>query len=236
MQARRDSGFTLIEILLVILLIGVLASMVVYNFQGESRSQRLQKETDKLQARIQLAAELAMLKNQELGIYLAEDSYRFMLFSDNKWLTIREPKALAEHQLPEGVRLTAELEGLEWASQNLLSDTEWREEDDRLSDGTSFDEMQAEKELKAAQEAAAKAAEQQGKDGPKKPLKRQTGIETLPVKPADPSLPTLFLLSSGEISPAEIILTEQSERPYLQQQLTAEFSIPLKKGEVQDAR
>ena len=50
MQARRDSGFTLIEILLVILLIGVLASMVVYNFQGESRSQRLQKETDKLQA------------------------------------------------------------------------------------------------------------------------------------------------------------------------------------------
>ena len=103
MQQRRAGGFTLIEVLLVILLIGVLASMVVYNFQGESRSQRLSKETDKLQARIQLASELAMLKNLELGLFLDEHSYRFMLFADNKWLPIREPKALAEHQLAEGV-------------------------------------------------------------------------------------------------------------------------------------
>jgi len=236
MQQRRAGGFTLIEVLLVILLIGVLASMVVYNFQGESRSQRLGKETDKLQARIQLASELAMLKNLELGLFLDEHSYRFMLFADNKWLPIREPKALAEHQLPEGVHLKAELEGLEWGAQNLLSDTDWQPDDDSLSEGNSFDELRQQQEQQAADEAAAKAAEQQQKDGPKKPSKKQTGIVTVAAKPSDPKFPMLFLLSSGEISPARLTLTEQSDRPYLTQELKAEFSVPLEKTEVAHAR
>lgn len=236
MQPRRTGGFTLIEILLVILLIGVLASMVVYNFQGESRSQRLAKETDKLQARIQLAAELAMLKNLELGLQLDEKSYRFMLFTDNKWLTIREPKALAAYQLPAGIHLNAQLEGLAWGEQNLLSSTDWQPEEDGLSEGNSFDELRQQQEQQAADDAAAKAAEQQNKDGPKKPLKKQTGIVTVAAKPADPKFPTLFLLSSGEISPAQLTLTEQSDRPYLAQELISEFSIPLKKTEVAHVR
>ena len=56
-------GFTLVEVLLVILLIGMLAVSVVVSFSGDSRDQRLSKETEQLQQLIQLASETAMLKH-----------------------------------------------------------------------------------------------------------------------------------------------------------------------------
>jgi general secretion pathway protein H len=236
MQKYRAVGFTLIEVLLVILLIGLLAATVVYSFSGESRQQLLGKETEKLQARIQLAAELAMLKNVELGLFIDEKGYRFMLFEQDKWHSIREPKALAPYEFKAGLSAKIELEGLEWAEQNLLSRADFEPEDDGLSEANSFDELAVEKELAEQQKQQAEA-DKAGADGKvRKPVKRQTGIQTSPAHKKDPRYPTVFILSSGEISPFLLELTEDSERPALSQTLKAIFSIPLERGQIEQAR
>ena len=49
-------------------------------------------------------------------------------------------------------------------------------------------------------------------------------------------LPLVFVLSSGEVTPFLLTLSEVSERPALAGTLKAEFSIPLKRGEVGDER
>jgi len=68
MKKVVSTGFTLIELMIVIVIIGVLATMVVLNFSGESRQTLLNKETERLQQRIQLASELAMLKQLGTGV------------------------------------------------------------------------------------------------------------------------------------------------------------------------
>lgn len=236
MIPRRAGGFTLIEVLLVILLIGLLAATVVYSFSGESRQQRLEKETEKLQARIQLAAELAMLKNVELGLYIDDKGYRFMLFERDKWRSIREPKALAPYEFKPGFSAKIELEGLEWAEQNLLSRAEFEPEDDGLSEANSFDELAVEKQLAEEQKQQAEADKERADGKVKKPVKRQTGILTTPPQKKDPRYPTVFILSSGEISPFLLELKEDSERPVLTQNLKAVFSIPLERGQLEQAR
>lgn len=236
MSKRRATGFTLIEVLLVILLIGLLAATVVYSFSGESRQQRLEKETEKLQARVQLAAELAMLKNVELGLYIDDKGYRFMLFEQEKWRSIREPKALAPYEFKPGFSAKIELEGLEWAEQNLLSRAEFEPEDDGLSEANSFDELAVEKQLAEEQKQQAEADKERADGKVKKPVKRQTGILTTPPQKKDPRYPTVFILSSGEISPFLLELKEDSERPVLTQSLKAVFSIPLERGQLEQAR
>lgn len=215
-------GFTLVEVLLVILLIGMLAVSVVVSFSGDSRDQRLAKETEQLQQLIQLASETAMLKQQELGLFINAEGYRFMLFKDEKWHSIRQPKALRPRQFPAGFAVELELEGLEWSEGNLLSQVEWQdEEEDTLFEENSFDEL-AQKKQQEKEQQAAKAGQ---------PVST-TGFETAPRQKKDPRLPQVFILSSGEITPFLLSISEQSDRPVWRQELKAVFSIPLERSEV----
>jgi general secretion pathway protein H len=236
MKKVVSTGFTLIELMIVIVIIGVLATAVALNFTGESRQSLLNKETERLQQRIQLASELAMMKQLELGLFIDEEGYRFMLFEQDKWQIVLQPATLAEHKFAKGMGFELELEGLEWAEKNLLSKVEWQEEDDQLFEENSFDQLEADKAL-AEQEDKAKSQEDARKQGKTvKPAKRATGFITQPRKKTDPQLPMMFILSSGEITPFLLTLREDSDLPVLVQELKAEFSIPLERGEVKNGR
>ena len=221
---RLSRGFTLIEVLLVILLIGLLASAVVINFSGESRDKQLSTQTGQLQQLIHIASETAMLKQQELGLFVDDEGYRFMLFQDDKWHSIREPKSLQPRQFPPGYKIQLELEGLEWSEGNLLSQLEWQEEDETLFEENSFDQREAEKQKQAAEE-----------DNTTAPQLR-TGFEIAPRQKDDPKLPQIYLLSSGEVTPFLLTVRDETETPVWSQQLKAVFSIPLERTEVSRER
>ncbi|RVU39886.1 type II secretion system protein GspH [Rheinheimera riviphila] len=221
---RLNAGFTLIEVLLVILLIGLLASAVVINFSGESRDKQLVTQTGQLQQLIHIASETAMLKQQELGLFVDNEGYRFMLFQDDKWHSISEPKSLRPRQFPPGYKIELELEGLEWSEGNLLSQLEWQEEEETLFEENSFDQREAEK-LKQATEEGNTAAP-----------KLRTGFEIAPRQKDDPKLPQVYLLSSGEVTPFLLTVRDDTESPVWSQQLKAVFSIPLERTEVSRER
>ena len=132
----RQAGFTLLEVMLVLLLIGLLATTVVLNFSGDSPEQRLQKETERFQQVFQFVAETAMLKQQECGLVLQEGSYSFVYFDGEKWLQADQPKAAELYELAEDIRLQLELEGLPGAELSLLSQLNWQD-DDEFTDNAS---------------------------------------------------------------------------------------------------
>lgn len=48
----------------------------------------------------------------------------------------------------------------------------------------------------------------------------------------DAVLPHIFILSSGEITPFELVLQDESQRPFWYVQIRGEFSIPIQRSEV----
>ncbi|WP_423188104.1 type II secretion system minor pseudopilin GspH [Alishewanella sp. d11] len=125
----KRSGFTLLEILLVIVLIGILASVVVLNFDGDTAEEQVDKEAVRFQQVFQFIAETAQLRQQEWGLVVAENGYAFVYFADGSWQWVQQPEVAKQHRLPEGLQLQLEIEGLPGAEQNLLSQLEWQQEE-----------------------------------------------------------------------------------------------------------
>ncbi|MFT7339245.1 MAG: general secretion pathway protein H [Marinobacter maritimus] len=81
-SGNNSNGFTLIEILVVLVLVGLLAALAVFTMGGNSQQRELQNEVRELYLLMQTASDQAVLNNLELGLLLEENGYRFVAFQD----------------------------------------------------------------------------------------------------------------------------------------------------------
>lgn len=95
-------GFTLIEILLVIIVIGVVMGTVVLSLNPADASRRLQVEREQLQGELQLARSIAESDHADLGLRLAPESLTYYRFSprDRQWRAITSEAALKPRKVP----------------------------------------------------------------------------------------------------------------------------------------
>ena len=106
------AGFTLIEILVVVLIIGVISAGVLLSVSLAGRDSDLEKESDRLLALFTYAREQAELQTREYGILFQDDGYEFLAYDTRRaaWRSVFEDEALAPRKLPDGLgfRLTVE--------------------------------------------------------------------------------------------------------------------------------
>ena len=105
-------GFTLIEILVVIVLIGIITSMAVINIGGQDDTE--EREARRLAAVLETASREAVIEARELGLILHDDGYRFTRLEQGEWRSeaFAQDRALRRHPFPDGVRLDVSTEGL----------------------------------------------------------------------------------------------------------------------------
>lgn len=131
----RRAGFTLLEVMLVLLLIGILASAVVFTFSSDSTEQRLEREATRFSQVFQFIADTALLRQQEWGLVVSQQQYAFVYYGQDGWQWAPEVAAAKAYQLPEQLSLLLELEGLPGAEFNLLGQVSWQQEaEDEASD------------------------------------------------------------------------------------------------------
>ena len=115
-SALRASGFTLLEVMLVLALMGLFAGFVVVNMQQHDPADQLAKEARRLQVIMNMAADAAILNQQQLGVRVAEDNSLHFLYLDGeqRWQKLQGDKIFDTLELSEPFALELQLDGLPW--------------------------------------------------------------------------------------------------------------------------
>ncbi|MDO7083599.1 type II secretion system minor pseudopilin GspH [Pseudocolwellia sp. AS88] len=106
------TGFTLIEVMVVVVLIGLMASAVQFTFNGNDPDKVLDKESQRFSAIFNTAAEYSMLNNIELGLMVEDNTYQFLAFDGEAWVRTSDTPFLAPYTLPETVAIVLTLDDL----------------------------------------------------------------------------------------------------------------------------
>jgi general secretion pathway protein H len=109
----RARGFTLIEIMVVVVIIGVVTAAVIINFTGKSRDTELETEARRLDALFGYVREQAELQTRDYGFRVSDENYSFVVFDviGNQWRPADEDDALREREFPEGLVPRVVVEG-----------------------------------------------------------------------------------------------------------------------------
>lgn len=107
---RLARGFSLLELLVVLLLVGVILTMATLAVAPAVGRVDGADEARRLAALLQLAREQAVLQGLEHGLEVSRDGYRMLVLQDRGWQPLQET-AWRPHDLLEGIRLELVIEG-----------------------------------------------------------------------------------------------------------------------------
>jgi general secretion pathway protein H len=98
-------GFTLVEILVVVVIIAVLSAGLLLSISLTGRDRDLEKESERFYTLLNYAREQAELQTREYGVILQDDSYEFVSYDVHRgvWRSLFEDDVLRLRKLPYGL-------------------------------------------------------------------------------------------------------------------------------------
>ena len=127
MLKLRHAGFTLMEVMLVILLMGLTAAAVTMSIGNSGPQQALDRTARQFIAATEMVLDETVLSGQFIGIVIEKTSYQFVFYKDGKWEPLDKDRLLSEKQMEPGVVMNLVLDGLPLV-QDDEEDDSWFEE------------------------------------------------------------------------------------------------------------
>lgn len=112
-------GFTLIEVLVVLVIVAAMAGLLVFSF-SDSSQQKLRREASDFAALLNAVADEAVMRGMEFGVVLDDEGYRFVTFDpETKQWQEAAASGLAVHKFPERYTIEFSIEGNEVDQQTI---------------------------------------------------------------------------------------------------------------------
>ena len=113
LPAPRHGGFTLIEILVVVVIIGVVILGAILSLGATGKDSQLERERDRLAALMAYVHERGGMLTLEYGIRCGQHGYRFVYFDNvtSQWVPETTDDTLRPRRMPAGLSLQLVIEG-----------------------------------------------------------------------------------------------------------------------------
>lgn len=101
----RSAGFTLIEIMIVVVIIGIITAGVLLSVNLTGRDHDLEKESDRLLTLVNYVREQAEMQTRDYGVVVRDDGYQFVAYDTRRslWREVYEDDILRVRKLPDGL-------------------------------------------------------------------------------------------------------------------------------------
>lgn len=109
--ARNQVGFTLLEILVVLILLGIILSVAVLSVGG-SKEREIEQEVQRMVQLIHLAKEEAILNRQELAVKFSPNAYEFLRLENEDWIPYTDNRLFYQREFGEEYELRLLQDGI----------------------------------------------------------------------------------------------------------------------------
>jgi general secretion pathway protein H len=111
----RQNGFTLIEMMVVVVILGIIVSTMVLSIRTDDISEHMEIEMERLYALVNLAQEEAILQGQVLALAIAEDNYRFDIkdIESETWSAMSDDRVFRQRATVPGTHLVLVIDEIE---------------------------------------------------------------------------------------------------------------------------
>ena len=124
----RSKGFTLVEILVVVVIIAIVTSLAVLSIGVTGRDSQLDDESRRIEGLVGLLHERALLEGRDFGLRIEPAAYEFVVYETrrDRWKTLDQEREFRHRDLPKGLRFQLELDSqivvIKPIDRNLSSD------------------------------------------------------------------------------------------------------------------
>jgi len=108
---RRSSGFTLLELMVVLVLVGIIFSFAMLSLGGDDVAELMEQETRRLGTLLGLVSDEAVMRGEEMAVHFTETGYEFLILNGDQWQVPGGDRLLQARSLPADIEIRLEVNG-----------------------------------------------------------------------------------------------------------------------------